>query len=57
MPILIPLAWGAAALSTGWAARQIADPLEETTDLAKWIAIGGAVYVSYRALKSAGAIK
>jgi len=54
---LIPLFWVAGIATAGWAARQGGDAAESATQLAKWGAVAGAVYVSYRALQSAGALK
>lgn len=41
----------------GWVARETGDAAEATTELVKWATIAGGVYVSYRALQAAGAIK
>jgi len=57
MPLLIPLAWGAAALATGWAVTQAGDAVGATTKPVKWLVAGGVVYVAYKALQAAGAIK
>ena len=58
--MVAPIIWGALALggivATGWTARQVDGATDSTAELVKWAAIGGTVYVSYRALKSAGAI-
>jgi len=60
MPIPF-IVWAGVAISgvaaTGWAAREIGDASESTAKLAKWVVIGGTAYASYRALKSAGALK
>jgi hypothetical protein len=41
----------------GDAAEQVGDAAEKSTNLTKWVVVGGALYVSYQALKSSGAIK
>jgi len=71
MPILgIPLwVWitgGAVAVGTtgaivadqtGDAAEQMGDAAAKSAELAKWVVVGGALYVAYRAAKTSGAIK
>lgn len=56
-----PLIWAGIGIVTllagGWAANQADDALEDGAKLVKWAAIGGGLYVSYKALKAAGAIK
>lgn len=56
-----PLIWGALALGgifgAGWAARETGEAMDSATRLAKWAVVGGGLYVSYRALKTAGALK
>lgn len=62
MPLLgIPLwAWltGGAVVGTavvidqaGDTAQQMGDAAEKSTDLVKWAAIGGAIFVAYKVLK------
>lgn len=41
----------------GDAAEQTGDAAARSANLVKWAVVGGALYVSYRAMKSAGAIK
>jgi hypothetical protein len=41
----------------GDAAEQVGGAAEKGAHLAKWAVAGGALYVSYRALKSSGALK
>lgn len=57
-PLII---WGGVAVlglfATGYAGRGIADALEEANTATKWAVVGGGLYVSYKALQSAGAIK
>ena len=57
-PVIV---WGGmfigGALASGWALEQGEEALDATARLAKWSAVGAGLYVSYRALKSAGAIK
>lgn len=62
MPAIPYLGWWAwtgiaALLAGGWAANQSEDALEDGAELVKWAAIGGGLYVTYKALQSAGAIK
>ena len=52
-----PLVWIGGIAVVGWTAKQFGDAFEDSSKLVKWATIGGAVYVSYQALKSAGAIK
>lgn len=65
---LIPLIWGGIGLAGGYlgyktldeagqAAEAAGEAAEKSTDLAKWLVLGGGLYVSYRAMKSAGVIK
>lgn len=58
LPLIV---WGGVVVGGLWvagkAADDIGDAAEKSADLAKWATIGGAVYVSYRALKAYGAIK
>jgi hypothetical protein len=55
-PLII---WGGVALfgAAGWAFKEGGEAAEAATTLAKWGTVAGGVYVSYRALQSAGAIK
>lgn len=56
-----PIAWAALAIGgfavAGWAARETGEALESGQRFARWAVAGGVVYVSYRALQSAGALK
>jgi hypothetical protein len=56
MPLPL-LAWGAIAVGVGWITDNAADAAGDGAKIVKWGVIGGGLYVSYRALKSAGAIK
>ncbi|PIE10505.1 MAG: hypothetical protein CSA72_08340 [Rhodobacterales bacterium] len=60
MPVPI-IAWGvlgvAGLAGAGWAARETGEALDSATRLARWVVVGGALYVSYEALKSSGALK
>ena len=57
MPVPL-IVWGVIALGAGgYALGQTADAAEQTAKLAKWGAVAGGVYVSYKALQAAGAIK
>ena len=60
MPIPL-IIWGALAVGGLLAANEVIDSTGETaeksTKLVKWVVIGGGVYVSYKALKSAGVLK
>ena len=54
----------AGVYGVGWASKEAGEALKETgealdsaTRLTKWAIVGGSVYVSYKALQSAGAIK
>lgn len=40
----------------GDAAEEIGDAAKKSEALVKWAVVGGSIYVSYRALKSAGAV-
>lgn len=59
--MVLPIVWAGVAvgglLATAWVADETGDALEAAAKLAKWGAVVGGVYVSYAALKSAGAIK
>lgn len=56
-----PLIWAGLALAgvygVGWAAKEGGEAMDSATRLTKWAIVGGSVYVSYKALQSAGAIK
>ena len=60
MPIPL-IAYGVLAVvgvaGAGWAARETGDALDSATKLTKWVVVGGALYVSYRALQAGGALK
>ena len=57
MPIPL-IVWGVIALGAGgYAMSQTADAAEQSAKLARWVAIGGGLYVSYRALQATGALK
>lgn len=59
--MVAPIIWGGLALAgiagTGWALSEAGDAAESGAKLARWVAVGGGVYVSYRALKATGALK
>jgi len=58
MPAPLIIVGGVALLvATGYAGRGIADALKEANTATKWAVVGGGLYVSYKALQSAGAIK
>ncbi len=56
-----PLIWAGAALAglylTGRAIGEAGDAADSGAEFAKYAAICGGLYVSYRALKSAGVLK
>lgn len=56
-----PIAWAALAVlgiyGVGWASREAGEAAGQGTKLVKWGVVAGGMYVSYRALQSAGAIK
>ncbi|WP_321363540.1 hypothetical protein [uncultured Celeribacter sp.] len=41
----------------GWAAKEGGEAMDSTAKALKWATVAGGVYISYQALKSAGAIK
>jgi len=55
-----PIVWGLIALGGVWgfgyAAKETGEAADNLTKLTRAAAVAGGVYVSYRALKSAGAI-
>ena len=57
MPFFIPLLWVAGGGLFVWGISETGDAAEQAAKLAKWAAIGGGVYVSYKALQAAGAVK
>lgn len=59
MPAFIPPAvlWIGGILAAGWTARQGSDFLQNANTSTKWAVAGGALYVSYKALQAAGAVK
>lgn len=56
-----PLIWGGIALAgivgAGWASKETGEALDSATRLAKWGVVAGGMFISYRALQSAGALK
>ena len=56
-PVVIPFLWIGGIVAAGWGAKQGASMLENASTTTKWAVAGGALYVSYKALQSAGAIK
>lgn len=60
MPVPL-IAWGvlgvAAFAGVGWASKETGEALDSATRLTKWGVVAGGLYVSYRALKTSGAIK
>jgi hypothetical protein len=60
MPIPL-IVWGGLAVvgigATAVAANEVGEASERAGNLVKWATVGGALYVSYRAMKSAGVIK
>jgi hypothetical protein len=59
--MVAPIIWAGIALggilATGWTANQIQGATDSTTRLTKWAVVGGVGYVSFLALKQAGALK
>lgn len=55
------IAWGAlavgGAIGVGWASKETGEALDAATRLTKWGVVAGGLYVSYKALQTAGAIK
>ena len=60
MPVPL-IAWGVlavgGALGVGWASKETGEALDSATQLTKWGVVAGGLYVSYKALQTAGAIK
>jgi len=58
--MVAPLIWAGIAIGGlvlgKEALEEVGDAADSTAQLVKWAAVAGGVYVSYRALKSAGAI-
>lgn len=56
-----PIIWGVLVVGgiygAGWASGRAGEALDSATRLTRWGVVGGGLYVSYQALKSAGAIK
>ncbi|MEJ5217105.1 hypothetical protein WG622_02540 [Cognatishimia sp. D5M38] len=56
-----PLIWGglfvAGLYGFGWAAKETGEAAESMSRLTKYGIVAGGLYVSYRALKSSGALK
>lgn len=51
----IPILLGIGALGVGgWTLKQAGDAADEGADLAKWLAVAGGVYLTYRIAKKAG---
>jgi|GEM_PF-2574294 len=59
--MVAPIIWGGVALAGLWfggrAINEAGDAAESTAKLAKWATAGGALYVSYQAMRSAGVLK
>ncbi|MCG7622733.1 hypothetical protein [Epibacterium sp. Ofav1-8] len=59
--MVAPLVWAGIALGSlylgGKAISDAGQAAESATKLAKWSVAGGALYVSYRALKAGGVLK
>lgn len=55
------IAWGVLAVvgtyGAGWAMKETGDVVDSATSLTKWCVVAGALYVSYRAMQSTGALK
>lgn len=57
MPVPL-IVWGIIGLGAGgYALSKAGEAADSGADLAKWAAVAGGVYVSYRALQAAGAVK
>ena len=58
---MAPLIWIGAGIAVlvagGYALDEAGDAAESGAKLAKWAVIGGGLYVSYTAMKSAGVLK
>jgi hypothetical protein len=58
MPII---AWGvmavAGAWGVGWAAQETGEAADSLSQLTKWAAVAGGVYVTYKVLQGQGAFK
>lgn len=52
-----PIFWIGLLVGGGYAASKTGEAMEGSAKLVKWGAAAGTVYVSYQALKAAGAIK
>lgn len=56
-----PIIWAGVALAgvlgAGWAAREGGEAMDSAARLAKWGAVGGSLYLSYRAMKATGVLK
>ena len=59
--MVAPIIWAGMAVAGlwggGWFAKETGDAITATQKLTKTVVIGGGLYVSYRALQSAGALK
>lgn len=59
--MVAPIIWGGLALAgivgAGWAAKETEGAANATAKALKWATVAGGLYVSYRALQSAGALK
>jgi hypothetical protein len=59
--MVAPLIWAGVALGGlylgGKALNEVGEAADKTARLAKWSTAGGALYVSYLALKSGGVLK
>lgn len=57
----VHLIWGGLAVAgvfgLGWAAQETGEAAGELNQLGKTLIVAGGLYVSYRALKSSGALK
>lgn len=47
----------AGVYGVGWAMKETGDTADSLTQLTKWGIVGGGLFVSYKALKSSGALK
>lgn len=58
MPVIVWAGAGLLALlGVGWSANKVGDAMDSTTGLAKWVVIGGAVYLVYQGVKIAKVAK
>jgi len=59
--MVAPVIWGgvvvAGVATTAWAVKEAGDAADAGTRLIKWGTAAGGLYVSYRAMRSAGVLK